>query len=356
MKRRAILAGLGTLAGLSMATAPGAWALGQIDPVQLKSVWTAWRNANLDVTGRVVDQLQRNASHSEGQGYGMLLAALAGDARAFAEMENWSRINLAIRPDNLMAWRWMADQPERVPDINNASDGDLFRAWALLKGAERFGNADYRTRAGQITRDLVANCVTAHPGTGQPLLLPAVHGFQTPQGLIYNPSYAMPLAMTELAEAFSEPDLSAAASSGLAVAEQLAYGGVVPDWVEITASGVRSAQGFSFDAGYEAMRVPLFLVWSGHGGHLAVTRYAEAQRGAPRGEVATIISRDDGSIQTTSRNAGYAAVAALADCATQATVGSGIPPYVPSDPYYPATLHLFAMIAQMEAEPRCLPI
>ncbi|EPX75656.1 Endoglucanase precursor [Salipiger mucosus DSM 16094] len=324
--------------------------------MQFKPVWTAWRNANLDVTGRVVDLLQRNASHSEGQGYGMLLAAYAGDARAFAAMENWARINLAIRPDALMAWRWLDDQPDKVPDTNNASDGDLFRAWALLKGFERFGVGEYRDQAAAITRDLAAKCIVSHPGTGASLLLPAVHGFRTPDGFVYNPSYAMPLALTELAQAFDEPALADAAANGLAMADLLAAGGVVPDWVEVTPAGPQPATGFSYEAGYEAIRVPLFLIWSGQGTHSAVSRYVAAQKAVPAGEVATVISRTGEDILQTTSAAGYRAVAALATCTTDGGIGTEIPPYVPSAPYYPATLHLFAMLAQMEAVPRCLPI
>ena len=77
--------------------------------------------------GRVIDRPQGMASHSEGQGYGMVLAAeIADGRRPFGRMMDWSEANLAIRPDNLLAWRWQPDVPGRVADPNNASDGDLF--------------------------------------------------------------------------------------------------------------------------------------------------------------------------------------------------------------------------------------
>ena len=71
-------------------------------------------------------------------------AAEIGDEDAFRRMMDWSEANLAIRPDNLLAWRWQPDVPGRVADPNNASDGDLFYAWALIRGADRFGQSAWR--------------------------------------------------------------------------------------------------------------------------------------------------------------------------------------------------------------------
>ncbi|MBR9762624.1 MAG: glycosyl hydrolase family 5 [Rhodobacteraceae bacterium] len=357
MKRRSLLTGVAALAGLLGAGGPSPAQVIGLE-ANLEDVWLAWRTANLDATGRVIDQFQRNASHSEGQGYGMLLAASLGDQRSFERMETWTRLNLAIRPDNLMAWRWFPDDTVRVPDLNNASDGDLFRAWALLRAAERFGMPEYRETAGLIVADLVEHCIASHPGGAgfDPLLIPAAEGFETPEGFIYNPSYAMPLAMTELASAFAAPLLAQAARGAVELARALARDGVVPDWVEITAAGPRAAEGFSFDAGYEAMRLPLYLIWSGLTDHPAIHRYADAQKRLPQGEVATIIARQSGQPLSTSRDPGYKALSALVTCTSERRIGSEIPPFSSSSPYYPATLQLFAMIAQIEASPMCIPI
>ena len=357
MNRRSLLSGMAALVGLiGTAAATSAQTLGL--EANLQDVWLAWRTANLDATGRVIDQFQRNSSHSEGQGYGLLLAATLGDQRAFERMETWTRLNLAIRSDNLMAWRWFPDEPVKVPDLNNASDGDLFRAWALLRAARRFNIPDYRQSAKLIVSDIVASCIARHPGGADhdPLLIPGAEGFRTEAGFIYNPCYAMPLAMTELATEFDVPILAQAARGAVELARTLAQDGVVPDWVEVTPSGVRAAEGFSFDAGYEAMRLPLYLIWSGLKDHPAVLRYAEAQERLGAGLVATVIDRETGRALSTSNDPGYRAISALADCTVRQSVGSQIPPFSSSSPYYPGTLQLFTMIAQIEASPMCIPI
>ncbi|WP_010137908.1 glycosyl hydrolase family 8 [Oceanicola sp. S124] len=357
MNRRSVLSGMAALAGL-IGSAPASLAQNPGLEAKLQDVWQAWRDANLDATGRVIDQFQSNASHSEGQGYGMLLAATMGDQRSFDRMETWTRLNLAIRPDNLMAWRWFPDEPIRVPDLNNASDGDLFRAWALLRASQRFNVPSYRETARQIVTDLIATCIARHPGGEgfDPLLLPGAEGFGTAEGFIYNPCYAMPLAMTELATEFDAPVLAQAARGAVEVSRSLAQTGVVPDWVEVTPAGLRAAEGFSFDAGYEAMRIPLYLIWSGLTDHPAILRYAEAQERVSAGLVATVIDRDTGAALSTSDDPGYKAISALATCTARRSVGSDIPPFSASSPYYPATLQLFAMVAQIEASPMCIPI
>lgn len=358
MNRRDLLASLsatGLFGALSLPAAGLAATSSTSLEAGLFDVWEAWRDANMDATGRVIDRLQKTSSHSEGQAYGMLLAAMIGDRATFERLDAWTRLNLAIRQDALMAWRWLPDAPVRLPDLNNASDGDLFRAWALLRAAQRFDAPEYRTAAEAIVLDLVRSCIVHRPGA-DPLLLPAARGFETEAGVLYNPCYAMPLAMQELAAEFNQPVLAAAARGAVELARQLALDGVVPDWVEVTPQALGPAQGFSFDAGYEAMRVPLYLIWSGLGDHPAVLRFAEAQSRVPPGLAATRLSRGSGEALTTSTEPGYRAIAALATCSASQEIGSRIPPFSPSAPYYPATLQLFALIAQAEALPTCVPL
>ncbi|WP_108485110.1 glycosyl hydrolase family 8 [Oceaniglobus ichthyenteri] len=357
MKRRTMMAGLGALGAAATLRGVPAFAQAADLEINLQDVWQAWQAVHLDASGRVVDSIQQNASHSEGQGYGMLLAVTAGDRRAFERMETWTRVNLAVRNDNLLAWRWLPDAPVQVPDINNASDGDLFRAWALLKASRKFSVPEYRETAQRIVMDLVETCIVERPGTGaMSLMLPAAQGFRTPTGFIFNPCYSMPLAMTELATAFDVAPLARAARGAVDLVGNLARDGVVPDWVEVVGNDVRPAQDFSFNAGYEAMRIPLFLIWSGLKQHPAVIRYAEAQARAPKGSAATVIDRKTGQILETGTQAGYRAVAALSLCTARNTVGSALPPFVSEASYYPATLQVMAMIAQAHGAPMCFPL
>ncbi len=320
-------------------------------------LWQAWSAEHLDFSGRVIDVPQRRASHSEGQGYGMLLAAEFGDANAFRRMADWTHANLAIRTDNLLAWRWLPDIPERVPDLNNASDGDLFYAWALLRGAERFNEPQWQTRAIGVATDLARKCIASRPDRpGAPILLPAENGFVSDDGIIFNPSYVMPRALRALAIATGDAQFDRVAGSCLELMAEIARTGLVPDWVKLTVAGPRPAERFSADAGYEAIRIPLFLIWSGETSHPAISRAATAMGQAAQGYTGTVINAASGQILEASQEAGYRAIAAIADCAARGGNGAAIPPFARNQPYYPATLHLFTMLTQMDMLPSCRPI
>lgn len=328
--------------------------------VTARPVWEAWKTGYLQPDGRVVDRLQSNASHSEGQGYGMVLANEFADHDAFRRMYDWTEMNLAIRGDGLLAWRYLPEAPERVPDRNNASDGDLFYAWALLRASQRFSEPGYLTRATEIATVLAEKCILPSPAeTGEMLFVPAAQGFVHEDGMVINPSYLMPLAMRELGAATGVGALITAAQHGEALTMRLALDGLVPDWIRITPDGVSEADGFSPNAGYEAMRVPLFMVWSGLSSHPAVQQmmrlYERTVRpGAP---VPTLIEPASGVVLEASDDPGYRALAGLVSCAGRVgRIGADMPAFDASQPYYPATLQLFAMIAANEVSPECVPV
>lgn len=323
-------------------------------------VWRAWKEAYLLPDGRVVDRLQMHASHSEGQGYGMLLASEFHDREAFARMLAWTEANLAVRPDALLAWRWLPDTAAPVPDTNNATDGDLFYAWALVRAARRFGERRYLERASETAVAIVQRCIVPSPAAPDTLLmLPGAFGFATPERVVVNPSYIMPLALREVAAATGVSDLALLAQHGEALLGALAAEGLVPDWVQVTRAGPAPADGFSANAGYEAIRVPLFLIWSGQTRHPAVTNMMRIydRTVLPGQPVPTIVEPVSGLVLETSADPGYQAVAGLVSCAGRAgQVGARIPPFDPTQPYYPATLQLFSMIAANTTSPECVPV
>lgn len=356
MNRRDFIAGsvMAALAG-PLAAQTALEGFGQ----KARPLWDAWKDRFLMADGRVVDALQRQASHSEGQGYGMVLATFFDDAEAFSRMYQWTERNLAVRPDPLLAWRWLPDAGNAVPDRNNASDGDLFYAWALVRAFAQFGDRAYLTRAQNIAEALAETCIVAMPGTeGRTVLLPAQFGFDKENHVSVNPSYYMPLAMREVAAATGVSALAICAQHGEALIDQMAQSGLVPDWVDISESGMTASQELSPNAGYEALRVPLFMVWSRIPRHQAVRRMASVYARAvqPGVGVPTVIEPVSGTVLESSGDAGYQAIAGLITCADGMTAGALIPPFTNDQPYYPATLHLFAMIAAYETLPECVPL
>lgn len=307
--------------------------------------WLLWCEAHLAVDGRVVDAPQGGISHSEGQAYGMLLATVAGDEPRFEAMRAWAESRLAARRDDLLAWRWVPGEPEAVRDYNNASDGDLFYAWALLRGARLWGRDDLADRAGRVAVALADICLAPDPRGEGEFLLPAAEGFRSDDGLILNPSYWMPRALHDLAAAFGLPRLAAAAESGASLLWEVASSGPVPDWLEVTATGWRPSPRHRPVSGFEAIRVPIWLVWSGRAGHPAVIR---AQESAGPDGAFRIVDVGTGADAGAATEPGFAAVLRLAACA-----GEPIPAYASGQPYYPAVLHLLALAAASEGNRVC---
>ncbi|MCC5972738.1 MAG: glycosyl hydrolase family 5 [Rubellimicrobium sp.] len=326
----------------------------------LQQSWEAWKSFCLMSDGRVVDGPQDGSSHSESQGYGLLLAATFADAQAFDLIDAWTMRHLDVRDDNLLAWRWLPDAPVAVPDRNNASDGDLFYAWALVRAASTLGRPALLDRATAIAADLAQICVVASPEpTSRLLFVPAAAGFRRGDTIIVNPSYYMPLAMRELARATGVASLARVADDGLSLIADLTMSGrLVPDWVAVSPNGPGSVSELSADFGYEAVRVALFLGWSGEASHPAVDRHRTLLRATARsGEgTATRARVDSHEVLERSADPGYAAIGGLLECFADPAGAPGVLRFSVRQPYYPATLHLFALLSQIEVVPECLPI
>jgi endoglucanase len=324
----------------------------------LQAAWQNWKTLCLRPDGRVVDNLQGGASHSESQSYGLTLAAIFDDMDSFDLIRTWTEANLAVRDDALFAWRWQDGQAEPVKDKNNASDGDLFFAWALSAVAVHHKRPELGDRARELVADLVATCVVAHPNErGTTLFLPGAEGFATDGGFVINPSYYMPRAMADLAAFTGDDTLGSLARDGSAMLDQIAKTQLVPDWIEVTAKGTsKPVPRFSSNAGYESIRVPLFAIWSGATKSARVRRFAKAAAQNDPAQPTTVFEPMTGEPIEKSDAAGYQAVAALATCVTADRADLSMPAFSVDQPYYPATLHLMALIAQAEAYPQCVPV
>ena len=87
---------------------------------------------------------------SEGQAYAMLRAVWANDRPAFDEVWRWTKENLQVREDRLLAWKWK----DRVLDRNAATDADQDAALALVLAWRRFGEPRFLDEARGLLRDI----------------------------------------------------------------------------------------------------------------------------------------------------------------------------------------------------------
>jgi hypothetical protein len=163
--------------------------------------WRRYQSKFISPEGRVIDDANGGISHSEGQGYGMLIAVRAGDRAGFDRLWTWTRANLELRGDHLAAWRWDPAHDPHVADRNSATDGDLLIAWALSEAGAKWDPA-YAAAARSIG----------------PLLLPGAQGFgpsERPDGPVVNLSYWIFPALDRLASISHAADWRAVTRSGL---------------------------------------------------------------------------------------------------------------------------------------------
>jgi endoglucanase len=317
----------------------------------LEAAFGDYKRRHIMPDGRVVDSANGGISHSEGQGYAMLLAAKVGDRDTFERVWRWTTANLAVRDDHLFAWRWSPDETPPVGDTNNATDGDILIVWALVEAARLWDEPRYAEAARAIAADIGRLAITT--AAAGPLLLPAAEGFgagDRADGPVINLSYYVFPAEAALREA--APDLPWSAVFGLGRHLLDGRSETLPtDWSRLGPDGAEPADGFPPVFGYNAIRIPLYVAWAGCDPAL-LSRFA-ALWPAPEAPPAVIDVTDGRAVEPLAEP-GYGAIPALVACALAPEGAGRAVASGPADQnYYPATIGLLAQVAQLELYPWC---
>lgn len=320
-----------------------------------KDFWPAYLNAFVTPDGRVLDTANDNVSHSEGQGYGMLLAVHAGDRVSFDRLWGWTERELQVREgDDLFAWRWHPDKRPHVGDLNNASDGDILIAWALIIAAQQFDDQGYRHSADKILDDIEARVLFEHQG--RRLIAPGVVGFgknDRSDGPIVNPSYWVFPAL----EAFSElgrPVWDEVIASGHDLLLKAGFSDwlLPPEWLSVKSSIPSPASGFDPVFGYNAIRVPLYLAGAKNSSGKLLRPYLDFWKATgvqPMAQWHLLANRKAGSFN----EEGYHSIVVLAACVLDETPFPADARAIQISHYYPTTLHALALLAAPMEEQSC---
>ena len=307
--------------------------------------WRQYKERFVTSDGRVVDNANGGISHSEGQGYAMLIAERLNDRPTFEAIWRWTEGNLFVRGDGLAAWRWTPKTPH-VTDHNNATDGDLFMAWALTEASDKWHVPEYRKSARQIVEALAAKVVIS--SRFGPILLPAATGFagkDRPEGPVINLSYWIFPAFKHLRTLSDVIDWDAVGATGKTLIGLSRFGPkqLPSNWISLGAAQPEPAHSFPPVFGYDAVRIPFYLAWG---------------EPADRDLLKSFVPLDLSVVDVNTGNPGeklsdpdYEAMATLVQC-----VGSQAPGQWKSFHgafYYPAALHLLALIAADEVGEAC---
>jgi endo-1,4-beta-D-glucanase Y len=332
--------------GQSWAPAPSSGS--EDDPT---AAWHGFRDRFVATDGRVVDDGNGDISHSEGQGYAMLFAEAFEDRPTFESVLRWTRANLR-RPDGLHAWRFRPQARPQVEDSNNATDGDLYIAWALLRAADRWQEPSWRREGQRMAQTILQKLVVEVEG--RTLLLPAAFGFVHPDRVVVNPSYYCFPALAALSRAVPDRAWGRLMDDGQALLRGACYGrwGLPADWVEIVRGRGGQAQpaaGWPARFSYDAVRVPLHLAWAGMGSEPALRASAQFWTGpwlSGRPAWADLLT---GRIAPYSAPTGIEAVAEVTLASHQhRALARPLPGIARATDYYSAALSLLARLALRE--------
>ncbi len=321
------------------------------------ALWKAYAARFVTPEGRVVDDVNGGISHSESQGYGLILALAADDRDAFRRIWTWTRANLFLRRDGLASWKWQPGPAPNVRDPNNATDGDVLIAWALIVAGDAWNEAAYATAGRRIARAVWDETVVS-TRLG-PVMLPAVDGFRAKDrrdGPVVNPSYWVFPALADFARAVPDRDWPrlSEAGRGLLAATRNGRTGLPPEWVSLAGDGVATAEGFPATFGYNALRVPLYLAMTAGEKREGLAPFMArwSAEGTKKPKLA-VVDLETGRDLEPFADPGYRAIAALVACGLEGTRFPEALRTAEVDHYYPATLRALALVAVNMRHPTC---
>ena len=320
-----------------------------VHSAKLREDWLAFRHRYVTPEGRVIDTGNGNTSHSEGQGWGMMAAQAADDPDTFATLYDWTRQHLRRRPyDRLHAWRYKPTDASPVPDLNNATDGDLFIAAALARAGNRWNRPDYTEEASHIARDILSLVRTAGART---LLLPGAAGFEKKDCFLINPSYYAFALFNDLAPLAPSPQWGALRQDGTALILQGRYGKwmLPPDWIRVdrTDASLSVAPGWPPRFSWDAIRVPLHLAWGGVAAGPVIESFRRYWASSPAAPPAWT-DLNTGEMAPYAAPAGIRAVAGVALRTASLNTTAILPSVMGATDYYGAGLVLLSRLAAEE--------
>jgi endo-1,4-beta-D-glucanase Y len=315
--------------------------------------WELYRHRFLTKEGRVVDDDSGSVSHSEGQGYGMLIAVTAGDRESFDKMLAWTERELFVRADRLAAWKWDPAASPHVVDTNNATDGDLLIAWALQRAAKRWHSEEYLDRSVAIL-DALADAAIADSSYGK-VLLPGAEGFregEQPDGPVVNLSYWVFPALQELNGLSPKFPAEELVRNGMSLLEALDESDGLPtDWTSL-AGAPRPAQKFPAQFGYNAIRIPLYLAWFRGNTERLLETYRYSWAG--NSNVPVVFDIAASAPLHSLSDQGYLTISDLVACKLGSQALADENRIFAPTTYYPSTLYILSLIAFAERYPTCV--
>jgi endoglucanase len=316
--------------------------------------WQEYKSRFLDRSGRIVDNGNGGISHSEGQGYGLLLAYLSGSSADFEQIWSFTKTELLLRDDGLAVWKWDPKSDPHVTDTNNATDGDILIAYALAMAGSAWNKKEYLASASDMANAVLKKTVVV--AAGRTILLPGVQGFgaaDRKDGPVINPSYWIFEALPVMKVLAPSDKWDRLKDEGLRLIDALQVGPkkLPPEWASLK-SRPQPADGFEPQFSYNALRIPLYMMRAGINDPANLQRFLDNMGGVDG--IATTVDLPSGHALEPLSDRGYQIINHIMACVLQ---GARLPQtdlqFAP-ELYYPSTLQLLGLALVKERHPDCL--
>ncbi len=200
------------------------------------SQWKTFKSVYIE-QGRVIDASdKRLITTSEGQSYALFFALVANDQQTFAQVLNWTQVNLADGDltARLPAWLWgkKGGGTFGILDDNSASDSDLWIAYALVEAGRLWDNYYYQSLGHLIAARILREETVTLDNVGT-VLLPAPRGFDFEEHYRVNPSYVPLQLITRMRALYPQYSWDSMYKASVEMLQQTMPHGFSPDWVTL---------------------------------------------------------------------------------------------------------------------------
>lgn len=334
---------------ISVNAAPAAGSASVILPTE----WTDYLDSFVTEDGRVVDTGNNGISHSESQGYGLVLSVLADDRPSFERIWSFTKTQMLVRDDGLAAWRWDPAATPNLTDTNNATDGDILIAYGLALAGKAWGEEGFIATATSMARTIGSSMLVEIDG--MQAILPGAEGFRESSGMrgpVLNPSYWVFEALPVLGDLDPEVNWNEVTEAGIELIRRarVTRSGLPPDWLVLDSSGqVQPAPDFPVEFGYNGVRIPLYLMRAGLNPVLL-----DPFRQSVDAEGLHKIDPVTGDKLEAITEPGYRLIGAAMECVAEGTLVPEELRIMQATSYYAATLQLLLLDYLRRNQPECM--
>jgi len=229
----------------------------------IQKVYNLYRTNVIQPNGRVIDWQNKAVTHSEGIGYSLFFAVKMSDKDTFYKVFYWFKRNIPLNDKGLIPWLWGKNSKGGwgILDFNDATDGNLWIAYALLLGYEKWRDEEFKEFAINLIKNIKKYDVLLHKNCV--FLLPASKFFVGSKSLTINPSYYAPFIFAKFYKYDKDPIWLELINQSFKIwyfVSVTPYH-LFPEWIDIDLKTCKVTKIYGI-MGFNSIRIPIWILYS----------------------------------------------------------------------------------------------